>query len=303
MIEKSRKKRRILIVDDDENLRRLMEYNLNKWGYEVVLAETGQEMYDALSENPYDLILLDVRLPDGEGTTFLPAIKKTYPNCEVIMVTAHGTVDMAMDAVRLGAFDFQAKPMDLDRLQVAVRNAVKLACSQVEVEAFKEVTGSRERFGSLVGTHSSMQAVYEIIKNVADSKCSVLITGETGCGKELVAREIHLRSKCRMKELVTVNCAAIPKELLESEMFGHEKGAFTGATQRKIGCAERANNSTLFLDEIGDMPMDLQVKLLRFLQDKSFTRVGGSEEIKADIRIVAATNRDPAEAVREGAIT
>ncbi len=297
---KSSDQARVLVVDDDDNLLRLFDYNLGRWGYQTCRANSGSTMHQALADNPFDLILLDVQLPDGDGIEFLASITETYPLTKVVMVTAHGTVDMAMDAVRLGAFDFLTKPVDLERLKIVVRNAVELSRSEAERNNLQAIVAGRDGFGNLIGTSSKMQVIYEMIANVAASDCAVLITGETGTGKELVASEIHGESHRGEQEMVTVNCAAIPRELVESEMFGHEKGAFTGAVQRKIGCAERANNSSLFLDEIGELDVVLQAKLLRFLQDGTFTRVGQASSIRSDARIISATNRDPAAAVAEG---
>lgn len=292
--------RRVLVVDDDASLRRLFEYNLTKWGYEAEVVDCGEQMDRALSRSRLDVVLLDVRLPDGDGIDFLPRIRDAYPQTQVIMVTAHGNVDMAMDAVRVGAFDFLTKPVDLDRLEVAVRNCVALVSTQEECAAARETADRRTSLGALIGSSQAMQAVYEIIENVAASDCSVLIVGETGTGKELVAEEIHARSQRGHRDLVAVNCAAIPAELLESEMFGHERGSFTGAHQQKIGCAERADRSTLFLDELGEMNLQLQAKMLRFLQSFELTRVGGARSIKVDVRVISATNRSPQELVRQG---
>jgi len=291
---------RILIVDDDASLLRLFEYNLDSWGYQTCSANCGEAMFQELADNPFDLILLDVKLPDGSGIEFLATIGETYPLTKLIMVTAHGTVETAMDAVRLGAYDFLTKPVDLERLKIVVRNAVELSQSEAKRDDLQTIVDGRDGFGALIGMSNRMQVIYELIANVATSDCSVLITGETGTGKELVALEVHRNSQRSAGEMVTVNCAAIPRDLVESEMFGHEKGAFTGAVQRKIGCAERADRSSLFLDEIGELDILLQAKLLRFLQDGTFTRVGQASSIRSDARIISATNRDPATAVADG---
>lgn len=289
----ARSKKGVLVIDDDETIHRLFTYHLEQWGFQSTSTATLAEARKKLQVERFELVLLDISLPDGSGTDFLAEVRKSWPRMQVIMVSAHGDIEMAMDCVRNGAFDFVPKPMDLDRLEVSVRNAVKLAQSETEITVLRDLVDGRDSFGAMLGSSPTMQVVYEVIENVAAANCSVLVTGETGTGKELVAAEIHARSKRASRELIAVNCAAFPKDLLESEMFGHEKGAFTGAANRKIGCAERADKSTLFLDEIGEMPMELQSKLLRFLQDYKVTRVGGDTAIKVDIRLVCATNRDP----------
>jgi len=293
-------KRRILVVDDDPRLCRLLVYNLEQWGYAVDSVGDAQAMRQALSCHDYAVAMLDVRLPDADGVGLLPEIAEAFPSTKVIMVSAHGSIEMAMDAVRLGAFDFLTKPVELDRCRVSVRNAFLLAESEREYEILREVISPRDRLGSMIGASPAMQVVYEIVENVAASDCSVLVTGETGTGKELVAAELHRLSDRGRHEMITVNCAAIPSELIESEMFGHMKGSFTGAAQDKEGAAERADRSTLFLDEIAELSPNLQAKLLRFLQDKQVTRVGGTKSRRVDARIVAATNREPDEAVANG---
>jgi two-component system repressor protein LuxO len=293
-------RRRALVVDDDPRLCRLLEYNLGKWGYAVDSVGDGLAMRKALIRCAYDVVLLDVRLPDGDGVSLLSGIRDSFPDTKVIMVSAHGNVSVAMEAVRAGAFDFLTKPLDLDRCHISVRNAFQMAERVREYEMLRQVVSDRDSLGSIIGSSGPMQAVYEIIGNVGPSDCSVLITGETGTGKELVAKELHRLSSRAEHEIVTVNCAAIPGELLESEMFGHMKGSFTGALHDKAGCAERANGSTLFLDEIGELHSGLQAKLLRFLEDRHVTRVGGAGRIKVDTRIITATNRDPDKAVSLG---
>jgi two-component system, repressor protein LuxO len=290
----------ILIVDDDPRLCKLLKYNIEKWGYTVDACADARGMRQALARHAYAVVLLDIRLPDANGVELLPELLEACPVTKTIMISAHGTVEMAMDAVRMGAFDFLTKPVDLDRCRVSVRNACQLAASENESELLRAVVSGRDRLGSMIGASAAMQVVYEIIGNVAMSDCSVLISGETGTGKELVAAEIHRLSSRHKRDLITVNCAAIPAELIESEMFGHMKGSFTGAAQDKIGAAERADRSTLFLDEIAELRTELQAKFLRFLQDKQVTRVGGTATRQVDVRIVAATNHDPEEAVAAG---
>lgn len=290
----------VLVVDDDPRLGQLVGYHLDKWGYRHQYVGDAEGMRAALAQQLFAVLLLDLRLPDADGMELLPFFKDHFPALKIIVMTAHGSVDLAMDAVRAGAFDFLTKPVDFDRCQVAVRNALQLAQREEAFQALQGVVSGRERLGTIIGGSPAMQAVYEIIVNVSASDCSVLVTGETGTGKELVAAELHRLSRRSEREMVTVNCAAIPAELIESEMFGHVKGSFTGAMQDKIGAAERANGSTLFLDEVSELHVGLQAKLLRFLQDKQVTRVGGGAPLGVDVRIVAATNRDPLEAVNQG---
>lgn len=298
----AREAERVLVVDDDPRLCRLLTYNLEQWGYAADSAEDATRMRQALCRKAYAAVLLDVRLPDADGVALLTELTEMYPGTKAIMVSAHGNIEMAMNAVRLGAFDFLTKPLELDRCRVSVRNACRLAESERDYELLREVVTERDRLGDMLGASPAMQVVYEIIGNVAASDCSVLITGETGTGKELVAEGIHRLSPRNRREMVTVNCAAIPAELIESEMFGHMKGSFTGAAQDKAGAAERADQSTLFLDEIAELNPDLQAKLLRFLQNKQLTRVGGTKPRQVDARIVAATNRDPDQAVSLGSL-
>jgi len=293
-------RRNVLVVDDDPRLRRLLEYNLLQWDYSVDTASNAQEMRQALAATAYGVVMLDVRLPDADGVSLLGELTEAFPSTKILMVSAHGSVELAMDAIRMGAFDFLTKPVDLDRCNVSVRNAFQLVVSEREFDLLREVVTERNCLGSIIGASPAMQVVYEIITNIASSNCSVLVTGETGTGKELVAAELHRLSPRADRELVTVNCAALPSELIESEMFGHMKGSFTGAAQDKTGAAERADRSTLFLDEISELNIELQAKLLRFLQDKQVTRVGGVKSREVDARIIAATNRDPDEAVSGG---
>lgn len=291
---------RVLIVDDDRRFCRLLEYNLGKWGYASDAAGSARDLREAIGRHPYDVILLDIRLPDGSGTDLVAEICEVLPCAKIIMISAHGTIEMAMDCVRSGAYDFLSKPLDLDRCRIILRNAFEFARREQEYELLRAVISERDRLGMLIGASPAMQAVYEVIGNVAASDCSVLITGETGTGKELVAAELHRLSNRAPREMITVNCAAIPSELIESEMFGHMKGSFTGAAQDKAGAAERADGSTLFLDEITELNLELQAKLLRFLQDKQVTRVGGSKARQVNVRIIAASNREPDVAVSSG---
>lgn len=289
---------RLLIVDDDPDIRQLLSAHLTKQGYSIRAQGDGAGMRKALLEDEFQTVLLDLQLPDASGLTLLRELKEADSDLPVIMITAHGGVDDAVSAMRLGAHDFCSKPVDLRRLTVSVRNAVEHNRLRRRLTTLER--GRRDRLEGMLGVSPAMQAVYRTIETVATTKAPVLITGESGTGKELAAQAIHALSPRRAAELVEVNCAAIPKDLLESELFGHEKAAFTGATERGIGRCERANGSTLFLDEIAEMEIGLQAKLLRFLEELAFYRVGGREKIRVDIRLVSATNQDPEAAMRGG---
>ncbi len=288
----------ILVVDDDQSIRGLLDTHLSRLGYRVRAEENAEGLRTALQENDYQTILLDLQLPDADGIELISEIKKTEPELPIIMISAHGSIVRAVDAMRLGAYDFCPKPIDFNRLNVSVKNAVESNQLKKRVKTLER--SKRFRLCDLIGGSAQMQMVYNIIETVAPSKAPVFITGESGCGKELVARAIHQLSPRSGKELVDVNCAAIPKDLMESELFGHERYAFTGANEQYIGRCERAHQSTLFLDELAEMDVNLQAKLLRFLQEQAFYRVGGKEKIFVDGRIISATNRNPMEAIQAG---
>ncbi len=289
----------ILVVDDEPSILRLIELYLKSENYEVVKCLDSKEAKKALTERTFDAVLLDVRLPGEDGMTLLGYVKEHYPSVPVLMITAHGTVDTAVEAMRKGAHDFLLKPIDRTRLKVGLKNAVAMFRLTQKITAL-ESNSSRTGFETMVGASDGMQAVYTICENVAKSDVTVFILGESGTGKELIARAIHSRSKRKNGPFIPINCAAIPRDLLESELFGHEMGSFTGADRLRRGCCEEVDGGTLFLDEICEMDFNLQAKLLRFLQEKTFKRVGGSKEMKSDCRILAATNRDPIQEKDEG---
>jgi DNA-binding NtrC family response regulator len=278
----------ILIVDDEKNILATLSRALEIEGYSTDTAGTGRTALDKLAAQPFDLVLLDVRLPDGDGLDVLGQIAQRHEGLPVIMMSGHGTIETAVRATRLGALDFIEKPIGSDRLFVAVANALRLR--RVEEEN-RELRAEAGRF-DMVGRSKPMASLFETIRRAAPSEGRVLITGENGTGKELVARAIHQNSRRRSGPFVKVNCAAVPHDLIESELFGHERGAFTGAVQTRRGRFEAANGGTLFLDEIGDAPLPLQAKLLRVLQEGEFERVGGTQTIKVDVRVIAATNKD-----------
>lgn len=280
----------IFIIDDEESiLKMLTHWAKNQWGYNVKTFVTGVEGLNALSESP-DLILLDIMLPDINGNEILGKIKQRSPSLPVIMLSAQGSVEVALESIRLGAFDYFPKPIDKNRLEPAIRNAIKNYDLERELEKLKENIQKEYSFENIISADKKMQEAFRMITKVLDNDITVLIQGESGTGKELVARAIHYNGKRKNSQFVVVNCASIPRELLESELFGHEKGAFTGAHQRKIGKFELAKGGTIFLDEIGEMEMSLQAKILRVIQLKEFERVGGNETIKTDVRIISATN-------------
>jgi len=282
----------VFIVDDEKAISRLLTHWVKeKWGYKTEVFENGEEMLKKLSLNP-DLILLDIMLPGVDGIEILKKIKKTDANYPVIMLSAQGSVEIAVEALRLGAFDYFPKPIDIQRLEPALKNAIKNFDLQRELMLLKETVQREYGFDNVISADKKMQDVFKLVTKVLDNDITVLIQGESGTGKELIARAVHYNGLRKEKPFVVVNCASIPRELLESELFGHEKGSFTGAYQRKIGKFELAKDGTLFLDEVGDLHMALQAKLLRVIQQKEFERVGGTEVIKTDVRIISATNKD-----------
>lgn len=282
----------IFIVDDEDSiLKMLTHWVKNQWGYNTKTFITGAEALNSLNENP-DLILLDIMLPDINGNEVLSRIKQKDANLPVIMLSAQGSVEVALESIRLGAFDYFPKPIDKNRLEPAIRNAIKNYDLEKELEKLKENLQREYSFNNIISADNKMQDAFRMISKVLDNDITVLITGESGTGKELIARAIHFNGKRKSAPFVVVNCASIPRELLESELFGHEKGSFTGAHQRKIGKFELAKGGTIFLDEIGEMEMSLQAKILRVIQQKEFERIGGNELIKTDVRIISATNRD-----------
>jgi len=285
----------ILVADDEKNIREGLARALELDGYEVFQAEDGKQAMDHLQKRPIDLVLTDLRMPKVSGEELLKHIAGTQPNLPVIVLTGHGTVENAVGAMRHGAYDFLTKPVDLDRLSLLVKRALENRVLALEHEALKQEVSNLEKkrkYAQLIGKSAPMQRVYELVTQVASSRASVLITGESGVGKELVADAIHNLSERREGPFIKVHCAALSETLLESELFGHEKGSFTGAIGQKKGRFELADGGTIFLDEIGEINPSVQVKLLRVLQERSFERVGGEKSLEVDVRVVAATNRD-----------
>jgi two-component system nitrogen regulation response regulator GlnG len=291
---------RILIADDEDSLRWVLEKGLRGAGYEAVTVGDGESAIRAFAAEPFDLVFLDVRMPGHDGLTVLDRIREIRPDASVVVMTAHGTMDTAIQAMQRGAYDYLAKPFDLDTVLLLAERA--LAASRLTLEVARLRTGLKDvwEFGALIGRHPRMQEVYKTIGRVASTDVTVLLRGESGTGKELVARAIHHYSRRAGRPFIAVSAAAIPGALLESELFGHERGAFTDAKERRLGKLELAHGGTLFLDEIGDMPVDLQGKLLRALQERTIERVGGQESIRIDVRVLAATNRDLEALMKEG---
>jgi len=283
---------RILIADDEDSLRWVLEKGFRGVGYEVSAVRDGTAALAEAQSQPFDLILLDVRMPGIDGLSLLKQIRDHRADAQVVIMTAHGTMETAIQAMQQGAYDYLAKPFDLDEALLLAERALTARRLSQEVSALR--TGLREvwEFGALVGRHPTMQEVYKAIGKVAASDVSVLLRGESGTGKEVVARALHHYSRRAGRPFVGISAAAIPATLLESELFGHEKGAFTDAKERRLGKLELAHGGSVFFDEIGDMPPELQVKLLRALQERAFERVGGHELIRMDVRVLAATHRD-----------
>ncbi len=290
----------ILIVDDEKNYLLVLKALLEEEGYEVLTAVSGAEALEVLAASEPDLVLTDMKMPGMDGIELLERIKDRDPELPVIMMTAHGTVDKAVEAMQKGAYTYLLKPFDNERLILYVRKAISLFQVIQENRRLRQAMQSQYRFGQLIGKSRSMQAVFHTVEKVAPSGATVLIEGESGTGKELVAKAIHFNSPRREKPFVAVSCSALAETLLESELFGHEKGAFTGAVATRKGRFEIAHGGTLFLDEIGELSAGLQVKLLRVLQERSFERVGGTRPITVDIRLIAATNRNLKEEVARG---
>ncbi|MFT7588510.1 MAG: two-component system nitrogen regulation response regulator NtrX, partial [Limisphaerales bacterium] len=280
---------KVLLIDDEKSIRRTLREILEFEKYEVDEAEDGKEGLKKIQDNPYDVILLDIKMPQMDGMEVLERAVKLVPDVPIIMISGHGTIDTAVDAVKKGAYDYLAKPPDLNRLLITIRNALDKSDLITETKVLKrKVTKTRE----IIGDSESIAKIKDTINRVAPTDARVLITGANGTGKELVARWVHEQSSRSNGPLIEVNCAAIPSELIESELFGHEKGAFTSAIKQRIGKFEQANGGTLFLDEIGDMDLSAQAKVLRALQENKITRVGGDKEQKVDVRVIAATNKN-----------
>ncbi len=290
----------ILVVDDEPNYRIILEELLEDEGFEVLTASDGVKALEIAHETDIDLIVTDMQMPGMNGVELLAEAKKRWPDIPIIMVTAFGEIDKAVSAMQAGAFNFLSKPFKNDELIANIKKAIEHHSILRDNTRLRKEAKERCNFSGMIGKNRKMQQVYSLIEKVAPTRTSVLITGESGTGKELIAKAIHYNSDREKAPFITVNCAALPDTLLESELFGHEKGAFTGAIFLRKGRFERADTGTLFLDEIGEMAIGLQAKLLRIIQEQTFERVGGSTELKVDVRILAATNKDLKEEVKNG---
>jgi DNA-binding NtrC family response regulator len=296
----NKEKHKLLIVEDDAHLRETLATFLARAGYATAQAHDGREALEAVDKDAPDLVLTDIHMPDLDGLALLAEIKARYPGTIVIMMTAFSSIDSAVEAMRRGAEDYLSKPLQLADAQMSIERALERRALRSRVAQLEAQALDRYGFGRLIGKAPAMRRVYQIIERVAPTNTTVLITGRTGTGKELVARAIHFNSPRAKKPLVDINCGALPEQLVESELFGHMKGAFTGAGETKKGLFEAAQGGTLFLDEVQTLRPDLQAKLLRALQERAIRRVGGRENIEIDVRVIAATNKDIADAVKRG---
>src|SRR6056297_3416820 len=293
----------ILIVDDEKNIREGLGRSLEMDGYEVLLAEDGKQGWSLVNEEHVDLVIADLKMPEMSGEELLKRISSAYPTIPVIILTGHGTIESAVEAMRNGAFDFVTKPVNLDRLSLLAKRALsnrELVLQHRNLKEEVERLKSRRTAGAIIGKSTQMQKIMQMVEQVAATKASVLITGESGVGKELVADAVHNLSNRSENPYIKVHCAALAESLLESELFGHEKGAFTGAVSMKRGRFELSHTGSIFLDEIGEINQQVQIKILRVLQDKKFERVGGEKTQEVDVRVISATNRDLKSEIEEG---
>ena len=288
---------KILVIDDDRAIRNTLKEILEFENYNVILAEDGKQGLALAQDQSFDLIFSDIKMPEMDGMELLSALREAEIDCPIVMISGHGNIETAVEAIRNGAFDFIVKPIDLNRLLITTKNALERKSLVQETKVLKKKVDNKYK---MVGTSAAIEQVRELINKVAPTDAKVLITGANGTGKEVVAHLIHAQSNRASQPIVEVNCAAIPTELIESELFGHVKGSFTGAIKDKAGKFEQANGGTLFLDEIGDMSLSAQSKVLRALQDNEITRVGGDKPIKVNVRILAATNKNLKEEIEKG---
>lgn len=290
---------RVLVVDDEHSIREFCKIALKKAGYDITCAEDGARACDLLKKKSFDIVISDLQMPQMSGMELLDHVNRNYPDVIFLFITAHGTVSNAVQAMKSGAFDYILKPFQVDELLMRVEHAVKLKNLEQENSSLRRELQVKGGMDQLIGNSACMKPIYKVIKNVSKVSTNVLIAGESGTGKEMVAKAIHNLSSLKDKPFVTVNCGAIPEQLIESEMFGHKKGAFTGASFDKMGLFEAANGGTLFLDEVGELPLNIQVKLLRVIQERTVRKVGAINDIKINVRILVATNKDLEQMVRE----
>jgi two-component system response regulator PilR (NtrC family) len=293
-------KPRILVVDDEESIREFLDIMLRKEGYEVTCVEDGQKAIDTLKKKTFDLVISDLQMPNVTGLELLKHSRENYPDVLFMMITAFGTAESAVEAMKMGAYDYITKPFRIDEVRINIANALRSKNLEVENRVMRKELQKEYSFQNLVGNSEAMHKIFELIRKVSDAPTNVLVTGESGTGKEMVAKAIHFNSPLKDKPFVSVNCGAIPENLVESELFGHKKGSFTGAVADKPGLFEIADGGTLFLDEIGELPLQSQVRILRAIQERVIRRVGATEDIKVDVRIIAATNRDLEDMTKHG---
>ncbi|MCS6838964.1 MAG: sigma-54 dependent transcriptional regulator [Bdellovibrionaceae bacterium] len=293
-------KPRILVVDDEESIREFLEIMLKKEGYEVSLAEDGEQGREFIKNKTFDMVISDLQMPKLNGLELLKWTKQNYPDITFMMITAFGTTESAVEAMKMGAYDYITKPFKIDEVKIVIANALKAKHLEVENRVLRKELKATFSFQQMVGNSEAMHRIFDLIQRVSQAPSNVIITGESGTGKEMVAKAIHYNGALKDRPFVSVNCGAIPEALIESELFGHKKGAFTSAIADKAGLFEVANGGTLFLDEVGELPLSVQVKLLRALQERVIRRLGANDDIKIDVRIIAATNRDLQKMVAEG---
>ena len=290
----------VMVVDDEKNIRAGLGKAIELDGHNVILAEDGQQALDQLENEEVDLIIADLKMPRVSGEELLRRVVQSYPTLPVIILTGHGTIETAVQAMRDGAYDFLTKPVNLDRLSLLVKRALSTRELALQHRALQEELDQRRQFSNIIGKSAEMKRIFDVVRQVAPTRASVLITGDSGVGKELIADAIHNMSNRKGKPFVKVHCAALSESLLESELFGHEKGAFTGAVARKRGRFELAHLGSVFLDEIGEIAPSVQIKILRVLQEKTFERVGGEQTLEVDVRIISATNKDLKREIERG---
>lgn len=293
-------KSRILVVDDEESIREFLEIMLKKENYEVTTAEDGLRAKEILAKKSFDMVISDMQMPNVTGIELLKFVRENYPDIVFMMITAFGTTETAVDAMKMGAYDYVTKPFKIDEVRLNIANALRSKNLETEVRVLKKELVKEYSFQNMIGNSPPMHAVFDLVKRVSQAPTNVMITGESGTGKEVVAKAIHYNGPLKDKPFVTINCGAIPENLMESEMFGHKKGSFTGAIIDKVGLFEVADGGTLFLDEVGELPISIQVKLLRAIQERVIRRVGATEDLKIEVRIIAATNRNLEDMVHKG---
>jgi two-component system response regulator PilR (NtrC family) len=292
-------KQRILVVDDEESIREFLEIMLRKEGYDITTAEDGERAIDILKKKSFDMVISDMQMPKVTGLELLKFVKDQSPDMVFMMITAFATAETAVDAMKMGAYDYITKPFKIDEVRLNIANALRAKNLEGENRILRKELNKETAMHNLVGNSEPMQRVFEMIRRVANTPTTILITGDSGTGKEMIAKAVHFSGPMKERPFIPVNCGAIPETLMESEMFGHKKGSFTGAIVDKVGLFEAADGGTIFLDEVGELPMSIQVKLLRVIQERMIRRVGSVEDTEVTVRIIAATNRDLGDMVKE----